>query len=101
MSGSACSMPPRVSSENTTPNPNVSLAALRSQTVISCAELSCLVSAEKYSPPGPPPTTAILIYRPFQARTVLKLLLFAIGWLTAWGLGGLSGLGFLVEPGQP
>ena len=33
--GSACSMPPSVSSLNTTPKPNVSSAALRSQTVIS------------------------------------------------------------------
>ncbi len=34
-SGSACSMPPSVSSLNTTPNPNVSSAALRSHTVMS------------------------------------------------------------------
>ncbi len=33
--GSACSMPPSVSSLNTTPKPKVSSAALRSQTVIS------------------------------------------------------------------
>src|SRR5215472_5090641 len=59
MTGSACSMPPSVSSENTTPKPNVSSGALRSQTVISCAGSSCLVSAAKYSPPGPPPMTAI------------------------------------------
>src|SRR5580692_5682627 len=56
---SACSMPPSVSSENTTPNPNVSSAALRSQTVTSCSGLSWRVSAAKYSPPGPPPMTAI------------------------------------------
>ena len=54
-------MPPSVSSENTTPKPNVSSAALRSQTVISCAGSSCLVRAAKYSPPGPPPMTAMRI----------------------------------------
>src|SRR5260221_6077187 len=57
-------MPPRVSSENTTPKPNVSAAELRSQTVISLCGASCLVSAAKYSPPGPPPTTAIRIAPP-------------------------------------
>ena len=35
IAGSACSMPPSVSSENTTPNPKVSSSALRSQTVMS------------------------------------------------------------------
>src|SRR5450432_2186619 len=52
-------MPPRVSSENTTPKPKVSSAALRSQTVISCSGPSCWASAAKYSPPGPPPMTAM------------------------------------------
>ena len=33
--GSACSIPPSVSSLKTTPKPNVSSGALRSQTVIS------------------------------------------------------------------
>ena len=33
--GSACSIPPSVSSLKTTPNPNVSSGALRSHTVIS------------------------------------------------------------------
>ena len=59
ISSSACSMPPRVSSENTTPKPNVSSAALRSQTVISCRASSCLARAAKYRPPGPPPRTAM------------------------------------------
>ena len=59
IAGSACSMPPSVSSEKTTPKPNVSSAALRSQTVISWSGPSCLASAAKYSPPGPPPITAI------------------------------------------
>ena len=49
--GSACSMPPRVSSLNTTPKPNVSSAAFRSQTVISCCwpvvAASCWARAEK------------------------------------------------------
>src|SRR5690348_159408 len=58
MTGSACSMPPRVSSENTTPKPNVSSGALRSQTVISRVGSSALASAAKYRPPGPPPMTA-------------------------------------------
>ena len=59
ISASACSMPPSVSSEKTTPKPNVSSAALRSQTVISWWGPSCLARAEKYSPPGPPPMTAM------------------------------------------
>src|SRR6266566_4533338 len=57
--GSACSMPPTVSSEKTTPNPNVSSASLRSHTVISCSGPSCRASREKYRPPGPPPITAM------------------------------------------
>src|SRR5438067_4853222 len=56
---SACSMPPRVSSEKTTPKPNVSSGALRSQTVISWPGPSCFASAAKYRPAGPPPMTAI------------------------------------------
>src|SRR4051794_39277366 len=59
MTGSACSMPPSVSSLNTTPKPNVSSGALRSQTRISACGSSALASAAKYNPPGPPPRTAI------------------------------------------
>src|SRR4029453_5225780 len=59
--GSAFPMPPNVSSENTTPNPNVSVAALRSQRVMSCEASSCFISAAKYRPPGPPPTIAIFM----------------------------------------
>src|SRR4029453_5166900 len=66
--GSAFPMPPNVSSENTTPNPNVSVAALRSQRVMSCAGSSCFISAAKYRPPGPPPTIAI-----FMDRSLLGL----------------------------
>src|ERR1700751_2497991 len=62
MPGSACSMPPSVSSENTTPKPNVSSGAFRSHTVISCRGSSCLARAAKYRPPGPPPSTAIRIW---------------------------------------
>ena len=43
--GSACSIPPSVSSLNTTPKPNVSSAAFRSQTVISCCCASLPVAA--------------------------------------------------------
>ena len=58
-------MPLRVWSLNTTPNPNVSSGALRSQTVMSAAGSSCLTRLEKYSPPGPPPITAIFMgFRP-------------------------------------
>src|SRR5699024_6584729 len=57
--GSSLPIPPRVSSENTTPNPKVSEAAFCSQTVMSTSGRSGLTSAEKYRPPGPPPTTAI------------------------------------------
>jgi hypothetical protein len=46
-SGSAFSMPPSVSSEKTTPKPNVSSGALRSQTVISWAGSSCFMRAAK------------------------------------------------------
>ena len=65
ISRSACSMPPRVSSENTTPKPNVSSAALRSQIVISCPASSCLARAAKYRPPGPPPRTAMRMTRSY------------------------------------
>src|SRR5918996_271139 len=61
---SACSMPPRVSSEKTTPKPNVSSAALRSHTVISRRGSKRFASAAKYSPPGPPPTTAMRMRHP-------------------------------------
>src|SRR3954453_2617457 len=57
--GSACSMPPRVSSLRTTPKPNVSSGALRSQTSTSASARSAFASAAKYRPPGPPPMTAI------------------------------------------
>src|ERR1700677_269927 len=68
---SACSMPPRVSSENTTPKPNVSSAALRSQTVISCPASSCLASAAKYRPPGPPPRTEIRTPRRYAGTSTI------------------------------
>ena len=49
--GSACSIPPSVSSLKTTPKPNVSSGALRSHTVISCrcpvVAASCWASALK------------------------------------------------------
>ena len=64
---SACSMPPSVSSENTTPKPNVSSAAFRSQTVISLVGSSCRARAAKYSPPGPPPMTAMRTRLPASA----------------------------------
>src|SRR4051794_34231187 len=57
--GSACSMPPSVSSLKTTPKPKVSSGALRSQTRMSASGRSPLVSAARYSPPGPPPMTAM------------------------------------------
>ncbi|CAO0837858.1 hypothetical protein SMICM17S_04169 [Streptomyces microflavus] len=54
---SAFSMPPS-RPEKTTPKPNVSSGALRSQTVIWWAGSSCFIRAAKYSPPGPPPMIA-------------------------------------------
>lgn len=49
-------MPPRVSSERTTPKPKVSSGAFFSHTSTACP---CRASsAAAYSPPGPPPTTA-------------------------------------------
>src|SRR5450755_116940 len=65
-------MPPRVSSENTTPKPNVSSAAFRSQTVISCPGPSCLARAAKYRPPGPPPVTAIRTLPPLPSTGQLS-----------------------------
>src|SRR5690348_11227768 len=53
-------MPPSVSSENTTPNPNVSPAMFRSQTSISWFGLSSFTSVARYSPAGPPPMIAML-----------------------------------------
>ena len=46
-SGSAFSIPPSVSSENTTPKPNVTSGASRSQTVTSCAGSSCFINAAR------------------------------------------------------
>src|SRR5579875_3554310 len=57
--GSAASKATSVSSENTTPNPNVSSAALRSHTVTSCPRR--LNRIAQYRPPGPPPRIAICI----------------------------------------
>jgi len=48
--GSAASKATSVSSENTTPKPNVSSAALRSQTVTSCP--SRVNRIAEYRPPG-------------------------------------------------
>ena len=45
--------------ENTTPNPNVSSARLRSKTVTSADGSARRMSVAKNSPPGPPPATAI------------------------------------------
>src|SRR5579875_663260 len=64
MTSSACSMPPSVSSENTTPKPNVSSGALRSQTVTSLRGDSWRTSAARYRPPGPPPATAMRTWPP-------------------------------------
>src|SRR4051794_23450248 len=51
-----------VSSENTTPKPNVSSGALRSNTTTSCAGSMRLSRIESSSPAGPPPTIAILMH---------------------------------------
>ena len=59
--GSAASNAVSVSSEKTTPKPNVSSGALRSQTVTSFAGSSRLKRIAAYSPPGPPPVTATFI----------------------------------------
>src|ERR1700750_1015186 len=72
MAVSACSMPPSVSSENTPPKPKVSSGAFRSHTVISCDGSSCLARAEKYRPPGPPPTIAMRTAPPLSSSTVAK-----------------------------
>ena len=64
VSGSAASMPSSVSSEKTTPKPNVSSAALRSWTTTSWAGSRRLARIAKYSPAGPPPTIAILTAAP-------------------------------------
>ncbi len=50
---SALPMPPRVSSEKTTPKPNVSAAALRSQTVTSWRRVELLHQGGEVEPAGP------------------------------------------------
>ena len=47
VSGSACSNTVSVSSENTTPNPNASVGALRSKTVTSQSGLTLRIRIEK------------------------------------------------------
>ena len=47
VSGSACSNTVSVSSENTTPNPNASAAALRSNTVIEQSGATLRIRIEK------------------------------------------------------
>ena len=42
-------------SENTTPQPKVSPARLRSSTVTSCEGLIFFISKARYKPAGPPP----------------------------------------------
>src|SRR5205807_4232356 len=54
---------PSVSSENTTPQPNVASGALRSRIVTSCPGSAFFIRSPKYSPAGPPPTTTILMPR--------------------------------------
>src|SRR5579863_7186901 len=101
ISTSACSMPPSVSSEKTTPKPNVSSAALRSNTMISCLGSSCLARAAKYRPPGPPPTTAIRIVPvPFRLAsayggltTIVKKAQYQYGQVVR----PYGGLGFAAE----
>ena len=62
-SGSASRKAPSVSSENTTPQPNVASGALRSRIVTSCPGSAFFIRSPKYSPAGPPPTTTILMPR--------------------------------------
>jgi hypothetical protein len=52
-------MPPSVSSEKTTPNPNVSSAVFLSQTSIRCFGLRSLTRVARYRPAGPPPMIAM------------------------------------------
>ena len=62
VSGSASLNPSIVLSENTTPQPNVSVRArLRSTTVMSAAGSAFFARIAKYSPAGPPPRHAIFM----------------------------------------
>src|SRR6266566_2982520 len=64
VSKSASRNEPSVSSENTTPQPNVASGGLRSNTVTSCDGSAFFISSAKYRPDGPPPATAILTPTP-------------------------------------
>ena len=57
--GSTSSMPRRVASEKTTPNPNVSVGRFRSKTTTSEDGSASFSSVAAKSPPGPPPTMAV------------------------------------------
>src|SRR6266511_2815319 len=58
---SASRSAPRVSSENTTPQPKVASGGLRSITRTSWPASAFLMSRAKYSPAGPPPRMPILM----------------------------------------
>src|SRR5919108_4878044 len=70
LGGSASRSAPRVSSENTTPQPKVASGALRSTTVTWWAGSARLASSAKYSPAGPPPRTPIRIAAPRSGEHV-------------------------------
>src|SRR6266542_2123060 len=70
VSKSASLNDPRVSSENTTPQPNVASGGLRSNTVTSWEGSAFFISMAKYSPAGPPPRTPILTSGPASREDV-------------------------------
>src|SRR5881296_2246047 len=68
VSKSASRNAPRVSSENTTPHPNVASGGFRSKTVIPCDGSAFFMRSAKYRPAGPAPTTATLTPSPRPSR---------------------------------
>ena len=72
---------PSVSSENTTPQPNVASGALRSWTTISWRGSAFLASSAKYRPAGPAPMTSILtaVLRPGRQHVGQAVELLEIG----------------------
>src|SRR5713101_4528680 len=73
VSKSASRSAPRVSSENTTPQPKVASGGLRSITVIWSDGFAFFASRAKYRPAGPPPTTTAFIRSAHDVRQLVDL----------------------------
>src|SRR6266540_5401324 len=73
VSWSASRSAPRVSSENTTPQPKVASGGLRSITRTSWRGSAFFISSAKYSPAGPPPRMPILMVSAEHVGQALQL----------------------------